>query len=94
MAKYKITGIKTATNVIGSPRFDGFLLHGVIGAVNPLISGDLEKLYFETDALEIKWAEAQVGKTLECDEIFYQAFAVSDDVTITDGKGEPCDARR
>jgi hypothetical protein len=74
--KFKIIGV-TTDHYPDFTCFAGFQLEGVIGSVDPFISG-----YFDGPAKDLElhsetlaWARAQVGKYLVCDEVMTRAFA-------------------
>lgn len=62
--KYKIIGV-CARSGKREPEFDGFLLSGIQGSVDPFASGHLERPDFSPADL-LEWADQQVGKYLEC----------------------------
>lgn len=98
MESYKITGIEKLHYNNGVTRLSGFRLKGVVGDVDIFVDGKfmpncLRELLDENDYVktgkeaeyfgkEIEWAEAQIGKTLQCESLLYRAFATTGEVSI------------
>lgn len=97
MERFEIVGILKAYGP--ETRFTGFYLKDVVGDVDPFVDGnfmpDCLKELLDSDAnvipgkeqefiqRELDWAQQQVGKFLECDELYYRAFATKGEVRIT-----------
>ena len=97
MERFEIVGISKSYNP--EPRFSGFYLKEAVGDVDPFVEGNFmpECLRIMVDddgnilpgkeddfrTTELEWAEQQIGKFLECDELFYKAFATRGTVTIS-----------
>lgn len=56
----------------------GFRLEGVIGTVDPFVSGLFDnEPEFATPQMLNEWYTSQVGKTLHCDDLVKKAFATT-----------------